>query len=139
MSIMRDALYLNTEKGFPIPPEFYVWRRILQAGETVPVPFVPDFSAFNLEPISQHRPSLWRQGIHSLMKIVLPDGFPQQGKCLILPTNWRRCRKMRLHGLSEQSLATLLKQFMQDVITPEKNQDSPSALPYRGFHAEDRV
>ncbi|MCK7479586.1 MAG: HEAT repeat domain-containing protein [Candidatus Moduliflexus flocculans] len=94
-AIMRDALYLNTEKGFPIPAEFYVWRRILQADESLPVPFVPDFSPFNLEQISTST-ALLRQGIRSLMKSALPDGFPQQGECLILPTNWPRCRKTRL-------------------------------------------
>jgi hypothetical protein len=119
-AIMSDALYLNTEKGFPIPPEFYVWRRILQTGESVPVPFVPDFSAFNLEQILTST-VLFETGDTLLDEDCFAGWFPATGRVFDLADELASLQENETHGLTEQNLAILLKQFMQDVITPEKN------------------
>lgn len=119
-AIMGDALYLNREKGFPTPPEFYVWRRILLADKTVAVPFVPDFSAFNLEQISTST-VLFETGDTLLDEDCFAGWFPATGRVFDLADELASLQEKDTHGLSEQNLANLLTQFMQDVITPEKN------------------
>jgi len=118
--LMRDALYLNTEKGFPTPPEFYVWRRILQTGETAPEPFVPDFFTFDLDEITASA-FLFETGDTLLDEDCFAGWFPASGRVFDIADELAELQENETSGLSEKSLAALLKQFMQEVITPEKS------------------
>ncbi len=119
-ALIRDALYLNTDKGFPIPPEFYVWQRILQTGKTRPEPFVPDFSSFNLDDITAST-FLFETGDTLLDEECFAGWFPATGRVFDIADELAELQENETSGLSEKNLAALLKQFMQEVITPEKN------------------
>jgi hypothetical protein len=118
--LLRDALYLNDEKGFPIPPEFYVWRRILQTGEMAPEPFIPDFSTFNLDDIAAST-FLFETGDTLLEEDCFAGWLPATGRVFDIAEELVELQENETPGLSEKSLTALLKQFMQEVIFPEKN------------------
>jgi hypothetical protein len=117
--LVRDALHLNAEKGFPVPPEFYVWRRILRTGETVPEPYLPDFPTFNLADIAAST-FLLETGDTLLDEDCFAGWFPSTGKVFDLADELAVLQGNDASGLPEKRLAALLKQFMQEVITPEK-------------------
>ncbi|MDD2335067.1 MAG: HEAT repeat domain-containing protein [Geobacteraceae bacterium] len=119
-ALLRDALYLNIDKGFPVPPEFYVWRRILQTGKTRPEPFVPDFSTFNLDDITAST-FLFETGDTLLDEECFAGWFPATGRVFDIADELAELQEDETSGLSEKNLADLLMQFMQEVITPEKN------------------
>jgi len=118
-SLVRDALHLNAEKGFPLPPEFYVWRRILRTGETAPEPYLPDFPTFNLAEIAAST-FLLETGDTLLDEDCFVGWFPSTGKVFDLADELAVLQGNDSSGLSEKRLAALLRQFMQEVITPEK-------------------
>jgi hypothetical protein len=118
--LLRDALYLNADKDFPIPPEFYVWRRILQYGEMSPEPLQPDFSSFNLADIAEST-ELFEAGDTLLDENCFSGWFPTSGKVFDLAEELAELQDRDGFGLSENHLALLLKKFMWEVITPEKN------------------
>ncbi|MGA7826710.1 MAG: HEAT repeat domain-containing protein [Geobacteraceae bacterium] len=118
--LLRDALYINADKGFPVPPEFYVWRRILQPGEMSPEPFQPDFSTFDLDAIAASS-FLLETGDTLLDENCFSGWFPATGKVFDIADELAELQERAAFSLSEKRLAVLLKQFMQEVITPEKN------------------
>lgn len=117
--LVRDALHLNAEKGFPLPPEFYVWRRILRTGETAPEPYLPDFPTFNLADIASSN-FLLETGDTLLDEDCFAGWFPSTGRVFDLADQLVELQGKDPSGLSEKMLAALLKQFMREVITPEK-------------------
>jgi hypothetical protein len=118
--LMRDALYLNDEQGFPIPAEFYVWRRILQSGKMVPEPYFPHFTTFNLAEIAASA-FLLESGDTLLDEDCFAGWFPSIGRVFDLADELAELQEKDTSGLSEKRLTAVLKQFMQEVITPEKN------------------
>ncbi len=118
--LMRDAQYLNNEKGFPVPPEFYVWRRILPTCDTAPEPFIPEFTSFKFDEIVAST-VLFETGDTLLDEDCFAGWFPSTGRVFDIADELVELQENETSGLSEKSLAALLKQFMLEVITPEKN------------------
>ncbi len=119
-AILRDALYLNAEGRFPIPPEFHVWRRILQADEIAPALYVPDFSEFDLDGIAASN-FLLESGDTLLDEDCLAGWFSAKGRVFDIADELSHHQGKGPSDLSEKSLSVLLKQFMREVIIPEKN------------------
>jgi hypothetical protein len=118
--LLRDAQYLNNEKGFPVPPEFYVWRRILQTCDMAPEPFIPEFTSFKFDEIVAST-FLFETGDTLLDEDCFAGWFPSTGRVFDIADELVELQENETSGLSEKSLAVLLKQFMLEVITPEKN------------------
>lgn len=118
-AILQDALFNNNRKGLSLPAEYQVRRRIL--GSSIrPVPHVPDFSGFDLDRIAASARLI------ETADTLLDDGccagwFSAQERVFDIADEMASGRVPGAAGISEPDLTTLLRQFMQEVVAPEKN------------------
>ena len=56
MALLRDAFHRSNEKGFYLPPDFYVDMRLFRPDTIKPEPYIPRFSLANLEGIVEKIP-----------------------------------------------------------------------------------
>ncbi len=53
LQLLRDALFRNQDTLFQLPPEYYVFKGIFNGVELTPTPYLPDFTAFDLNALSR--------------------------------------------------------------------------------------
>jgi len=49
LTLIKDALLLNKEGGYPIPTEFHLWKRVLGDTDITPEKYAPKFDSVDLE------------------------------------------------------------------------------------------
>lgn len=118
-AILRDALFHNDKKGLSLPAEYQVRRRIL-GSSIIPVPYVPDFQGFDLDRIAASTRLL------EATDTLLDDGccagwFSAQERVFDLADELAGGGGQGVSGISEPDMTALLRQFMQEVVVPEKN------------------
>ncbi|HOP40756.1 MAG TPA: HEAT repeat domain-containing protein [Geobacteraceae bacterium] len=119
-AILQDALFHNIEHGFSIPPEFYVWQRILGSDAFKAVPHVPDFAGFDLDRIAAS--SYLLEGADSLLDEECCAGWISAREQVFDIVDEFMCKgKKSTADFSDKKIKALLGRFMREVVVPEKD------------------
>jgi len=120
LRILRDALFRNRSNSYPLPPEFYIWRRFLRAEDASPAPYIPDFQSFNLEEISGSSRYL-AAGATLLDEACFSGWFSASGRVFDFAEKLDVIGDGSPLSLQSAEMNALLGSFMGEVITPESD------------------
>lgn len=119
--LLCDALFRNRDTLFQLPPEYYVLKHIFSGEELEPVPYLPDFSGFDLNALARST-RLFMSGAALYEDDYYAGWYMATCRIYDLAEEWVRLQDAGDAKALARGLEGILERFCRELIAPQVEQ-----------------